>query len=79
MVCNIRTFEGQPLVVELPQTVTLKIVEAEPAVKGQTAASSYKSAVLENGEKIMVPVHIEAGVRVVVNTADGSYRERAKD
>jgi len=79
MVVTMRTFEGQPITVELPATVTLKIVEAEPSVKGQTAASSYKSAVLENGEKIMVPVHIGAGIRVVVNTEDGSYRERAKD
>lgn len=79
MVCSIRTFEGRPLVVELPATVTLEITEAEPAVKGQTASSSYKSAVLSNGEKIMVPVHIGAGTRVVVSTEDGSYKERAKD
>ncbi len=79
MICSIRTHEGKPLVVALPATVTLKITEAEPAVKGQTASSSYKSAVLENGEKIMVPVHIEAGTRVVVSTEDGSYKERAKD
>ena len=48
-------------------------------VKGQTAASSYKPAKLENGVRIMVPPHVEAGVRVVVNTADGSYVERARD
>src|SRR5262249_26260752 len=79
MICSIRTHEGRPLVVELPATVTLDVTEAEPAVKGQTASSSYKSAVLENGEKIMVPVHIGAGTRVVVSTEDGSYKERAKD
>jgi len=79
MVCNIRTFEGQAMTVELPATVTLEIVEAEPAVKGQTASSSYKAAKLENGEKVMVPVHIGPGTRVVVSTEDGSYRERAKD
>lgn len=79
MICSIRTHEGRPLVVELPATVTLEITEAEPAVKGQTASSSYKTAVLENGEKIMVPVHIGPGTRVVVSTEDGSYKERAKD
>lgn len=79
MICSIRTHEGRPLVVELPATVTLEITEAEPAVKGQTASSSYKSAVLENGQKIMVPVHIGPGTRVVVSTEDGSYKERAKD
>jgi len=48
-------------------------------VKGQTASSSYKPAVLENGVKVMVPPHIEAGTRIVVNTTDSSYVERAKD
>jgi elongation factor P len=48
-------------------------------VKGQTASSSYKPAVLENGVRTSVPPHIESGTRVVVNTADGSYVERAKD
>jgi elongation factor P len=59
--------------------VTLEIVEADPVVKGQTASSSYKPAVLSNGVRIMVPPHIGAGTRVVVMTADGSYAERAKD
>lgn len=79
MVCNIRTFEGDPVSAELPQTVTLQIVEADPVVKGQTASSSFKPAVLENGQKVLVPPHIESGTRVVVATADGSYMERAKD
>jgi elongation factor P len=48
-------------------------------VKGQTASSSYKPAKLENGVRILVPPHIGAGTRVVVNTADSSYVERAKD
>jgi elongation factor P len=79
MTVSMRTFEGAPITVELPQTVTMEIVEADAAVRGQTASSSYKTAKLENGERIMVPVHIGAGTKVVVNTADGSYRERAKD
>ena len=54
-------------------------IEAEPVVKGQTATTSYKPAILENGAKVMVPPHIEAGTRVVVKTEDSSYGERAKD
>ena len=59
--------------------MTLEIVEADPVVKGQTASSSYKPAILSNGVRIMVPPHIGAGTRVVVMTDDGSYAERAKD
>jgi len=74
----ISSYEGAPVSVELPQTVTLQITEADPVVKGQTASSSYKPAKLENGMRVMVPPHIESGTRIVVNTADGSYVERAK-
>jgi elongation factor P len=79
MALTIDLVEGQPVAVHLPQTVTMKIVEADPVVRGQTASSSYKPAILENGARIMVPPHIESGTRVVVNTGDGSYVERAKD
>jgi elongation factor P len=79
MMVNVQTHEGSPLAVELPATVTLAVVEADPVVKGQTASSSYKPAVLENGERVLVPPHIEAGTRIVVNTSDGTYLERAKD
>lgn len=79
MTVIIETYEGKPLRVELPDTVTMEVAEADPVVKGQTATTSYKPAVLENGSKIMVPPHIEAGTRVVVKTEDGSYVERAKD
>jgi elongation factor P len=79
MTCTIISHEGQPIAVELPPQVTMEIVEAEPVVKGQTASSSYKPAILENGAKVMVPPHIETGTRVVVSTSDGSYVERAKD
>jgi len=71
--------EGVPVAVELPPRVTLQIVEADPVVKGQTASSSYKPAVLSNGQRVMVPPHIQAGTRVVISTEDGSYVERAKD
>jgi elongation factor P len=79
MTCSVSLHEGVPIAVELPQRVTLEIVEADPVVKGQTASSSYKPAVLSNGVRIMVPPHIGAGTRVVVMTDDGSYAERAKE
>ncbi len=79
MVCKVMTYEGVALSVELPATVVLELVEADPVVKGQTASSSYKPAKLSNGVRILVPPFIEAGTRVVVNTADSSYVERARD
>jgi elongation factor P len=79
MTCTVMLHEGTPLSVELPQTVVMEVVEADPVVKGQTASSSYKPGKLENGRRVMIPPHIEAGTRIVVNTSDGSYLERAKD
>jgi elongation factor P len=79
MLCQIQLYEGAPLAIELPQTVIMRVVEADPVVKGQTASSSYKPGKLENGRRIMIPPHVEAGTKVVVNTSDGSYVERAKD
>lgn len=79
MEVTVQTHEGIPLGVEMPGKVTLKIVEADPVVKGQTASSSYKPAVLENGVSILVPPHIDAGTRVVVDTQERAYVERAKD
>lgn len=78
MKCAIRLYEGTPLVVELPQTVVMEIVETEPIVKGQTASSSYKPAKLENGARVMVPPHIDAGTKVVINIAERAYIERFK-
>jgi len=79
MTVTIESYEDDPIGVQLPDTVALAVTEADAVVKGQTASSSYKPALLENGVKCMVPPHIEAGTRIVVNTADGSYVERAKD
>lgn len=79
MRCFLQTFEGVGISLELPQKVTLEIAETEPVVKGQTASSSYKPAVLSNGVRTSVPPHIGVGTRVVVSTEDGSYVERAKD
>ena len=79
MVVQISLHEGVPVSVSLPQRVVLEVVETEPVIKNQTATSSYKPAVLSNGVRTGVPPHVAAGTRIVVNTADGSYIERAKD
>ena len=79
MIVTLESYEGSPISVERPETVIMKIVEADAVVKGQTASSSYKPAKLENGVRVMVPPHVESGTRIVVNTADSSYVERAKD
>jgi elongation factor P len=71
--------EATAVSIELPQRATLEVVDTEPTVKGQTASSSYKPAVLSNGVRTMVPPHIGPGTRIVVMTEDGSYVERAKD
>jgi elongation factor P len=79
MVVSIAIHEGVAVSMEIPQKVTLEITDTEPAMKGQTASGSFKPAMLSNGVRTMVPTHIVVGTRVVVNTADGSYVERAKD
>ena len=71
--------EGIAISIELPQKITLEVKETEPAMKGQTASSSYTPAILSNGVRSMVPAHIVPGTRSVVMTADGSYVERAKE
>jgi elongation factor P len=71
--------EDNPVAIELPPRATLEVVDTEPAVKGQTAASSYKPAMLSNGVRTMVPPFVAIGTKIVVMTADGSYVERAKD
>ncbi len=79
MVVSLESHEGEPLGVHLPDTVTMEITEAEPVVKGQTATTSYKPAILENGAKVMVPPFIDVGTRIIVKTEDSTYVERAKD
>jgi elongation factor P len=79
MEVTIESFEGEALGVELPDSVVVTVEEADPVVKGQTASSSYKPAVVTGGVKVLVPPFIEAGTRIVVKTEDGSYSERAKD
>lgn len=79
MVCQLSIHEDNAIALELPQRVTLEVVETEPVTKGQTASSSYKPAILSNGVRSAVPPHVGVGTRIVVMTADGSYVERAKD
>ena len=69
--------EERPLNVQLPQSVTLEVVECDAAIKGQTATGSYKPGKLETGASILVPPYLEAGTRVRVNTETGDYIERA--
>jgi elongation factor P len=79
MEVTISLHEGVPVAIELPPKAVLEVVETEPTVKGQTAASSYKPALLSNGVRTMVPPFVTAGTKIVVMTVDGSYVERAKD
>jgi elongation factor P len=79
MEVTISLHEGVAVAIELPPKAVLEVVETEPTVKGQTAASSYKPALLSNGVRTMVPPFVTTGTKIVVMTADGSYVERAKD
>lgn len=77
MTVVVESHEGRPIGVELPDQVTLEVVEAEPVVKGQTAASSNKPAMLENGMRVMVPPFVEIGEKIVVDTNELVYLRRA--
>jgi elongation factor P len=79
MEVTISMHDSAPVAIELPPKAVLEVVETEPTVKGQTAASSYKPALLSNGVRTMVPPFVTTGTKIVVQTADGSYVERAKD
>ena len=77
MTVVMESHEGRPIGISLPDQVTLEVVEAEPVVKGQTAASSNKPAVLENGVRIMVPPFVEVGEKIVIDTNELTYLRRA--
>ena len=79
MKVTLAVHEGVAVSIELPQKAVLEVVETEPTMKGQTAASSYKPALLSNGVRTMVPPFVGPGTKIVVMTADGAYVERAKD
>lgn len=78
MKVTVESHEGKPINITLPDQVTLAVVEADPVVRGQTAASSYKPAKLENGVRILVPPFVVAGERVVVDTNELTYVRRAE-
>ncbi|EIM77646.1 elongation factor P [Nitratireductor rhodophyticola] len=78
MTVTVELYEEKPIGISLPDQVTLTIAEADPVVKGQTAASSYKPAVLENGVRVMVPPFIEAGEKIVVDTNEITYLRRGE-
>jgi elongation factor P len=73
----VQMYEDKPIGIKLPVQVTLMVAEADPVMKGGTAAPSYKTAMLENGLKIQVPPFIAAGEKIIVATEDGSYVRRA--
>ena len=79
MVITMASYEGDPISIDLPDTVIMEVVEADAVVKGQTASSSFKPAILENDVRVMVPPHVETGSRIVVRPDDASYVERAKN
>lgn len=77
MIVKITYYENELISVTPPDQVSFKIVESDPVVKGQTATSSYKNAILENGMKVQVPPHIETGTEIFISTADGEYLSKA--
>ncbi|MFQ5625237.1 MAG: elongation factor P [Methyloligellaceae bacterium] len=77
MTVVVESYEGKPIAVSLPDQVKLEVVETEPVVKGQTAASSNQPAVLENGIRVMVPPFVQPGEKIVVDTNELTYVKRA--
>jgi len=74
----LQLYEGKPISIKLPAQVTLEVIEADPVLRGGTAAPSYKGAKLENGMSIQVPPFVETGTKIIVSTEDGSYVRRAE-
>jgi elongation factor P len=79
MIVSIEFIENNPVSIKLPEHIIEEVTDTEAVIKGQTAASSFKPAILSNGFKIMVPPHIENGTRIVVSTTNFSYVEKAKN
>ena len=79
MLVSIEFIENNPVSIKLPEHIIEEVTDTEAVIKGQTAASSFKPAILSNGFKIMVPPHIENGTRIVISTTNFSYVEKAKN
>ena len=77
MMVTVELYGDRPIGIRLPDHVVLTIAEADPVVRGQTAASSYKPAILENGIRVLVPPFIAAGERILVDTNELTYMRRA--
>ena len=77
MTVLLELYDERPISVQLPEQVEATIVEADAVVKGQTASSSYKPAVLDNGVRVLVPPHIESGTRIIVDVYERSYVSKA--
>jgi elongation factor P len=77
MTVQVQMHQDRPIGIKLPEHVVLEVVEADAVIKGQTAASSYKPAKLENGLRLMVPPFVSAGEKVVVSTDEVTYVRRA--
>ena len=77
MTIAVEFYDAEALNATLPQKVTCTVVETEPVVKGQTAANSFKPAILDNGVKVMVPPFVGQDEAIVVNTETMEYTERA--
>ncbi|MFN9357655.1 MAG: elongation factor P [Alphaproteobacteria bacterium] len=78
MEVKVESYEGRPIAVKLPLQVTLSVTETDHVVKGQTAAPSYKPAMLENGLRVMVPPFIDVGSKIIVSTDEVEYIKRAE-
>ena len=74
---TVEFYEGKPISVELPATVDMTVVETEPGLKGATVSNVTKAAKLETGLVVQVPAFISEGEKIRVNTAEGTYQERA--
>ncbi len=77
MTVVVQFYDDEALGMQLPPKITLKVSETAPGVKGNSASNVYKDATLENGMKVRVPLFINVGDEVVIDTRDGSYTRRA--
>ncbi len=78
MMVVVESHEDKPIGVKLPAQITLQIADTEPVVKGQTAASSYKPATMENGARVMVPPFVNTGDKIIIDTEELTYLKRAE-
>tara|TARA_B100000686_G_scaffold343784_1_gene425209 strand:+ start:613 stop:1182 length:570 start_codon:yes stop_codon:yes gene_type:complete len=79
LMIKIEIYDEEPISIKLPDTIILKVIATDAVIKGQTATSSYKPATLENDIKTNVPPHIVIDDKIIVNSNDGSYIEKAKN